>query len=270
MTGKCALVISSFLLATNVAAQGPTHQGYVDNGDIQMYYEEHGEGEPVLLLHGGTGSGKEWSRLVPMLSAHYRLIVLDSRAQGRSTDSDRALDYDLLSDDTIKLMDDLEIESAYIIGASDGGIIGLSLAMRSPDRVRKVVAYGANFHPRGLTDSQREWMENVTPENFGADADTHYLSIAPEPERFGVLLEKITAMWLSQPTWTEGDLSRITIPVLIIDDTAGLVIRTEHVRAMATAIPGAQLAFVEDTNHYAHWDKADEFSDLVLAFLADR
>ena len=94
-----------------------------------MYYEVHGEGEPVLLLHGGTGSGKNWSKIVPTLSAHYQLIVPDSRAQGRSTDSDRPLDYDLLTDDVIRFMDHLDIESVYVIGASDGGIIGLNLAM---------------------------------------------------------------------------------------------------------------------------------------------
>jgi pimeloyl-ACP methyl ester carboxylesterase len=250
-------------------AQEPLHQGYVSIEDILMYYEEHGEGEPVLLLHGGTGSGKNWSKIVPILSTHYRLIIPDSRAQGRSTDSDRPIDYDLLTGDVISLMDYLNIESAYVIGASDGGIIGLNLAMRYSDRVRKVVAYGANFHPGGLTDRQREWMENVTPENYG-DADSDYLSIAPEPDRFGILLEKIKAMWLSEPEWTEADLSWITTPVLIIDDTLGLAIRPDHVRAMATAIPGARLAFVDDTDHYAYWDKPAEFSSLVLSFFADR
>ena len=174
-----------------------------------------------------------------------------------------------MTDDLLKLMDHLGIRSAHVLGASDGGIIGLNLAMHHPHRVRTVVAYGANFHPSGLTAASIEWMENVTPETYGDAAEANYLNVAPDPERFGILLEKICAMWLSQPTWSEEDLAKITIPVFVIDDTLGLTIQTDHIRAMAAAIPGSRLALIDDTDHRAYRDKPDEFVSLILDFLSD-
>jgi pimeloyl-ACP methyl ester carboxylesterase len=249
-----------------------THfRGYADIDDVRMYYEVHGEGEPVLLLHGGGGHGqRDWSKVIPILAPRYQLIVPDSRARGRSTDSDKPLGYDLLADDVIELMDYLDIERAHVVGKSDGGIIGLDMAMRYPDRLLKVVAYGANFHPDGLTAATLEWNKNVTVENYGAEwAYSDYLSVAPDPDQFGVMLDKAVSMWLSQPNWTVDDLAKIKTPIFIIDDVLGQSIRPEHTQAMASAIPGARLVLIEDTDHAATIDKPEKFTRLVLDFLAE-
>jgi pimeloyl-ACP methyl ester carboxylesterase len=271
MSLKYTIAVGIVFLSGYLAAQESQFQGYANVGDIRMYYEMRGEGVPVLLLHGGAGNGREdWSKLCPILAKQYRLVVPDSRAQGRSTDSDKPLGYDLMTNDVIGLMDHLGIERAYVIGASDGGIIGLNMAMRYPDRVIGVVAYGANFHPDGLTSATVEWIENVTPENYGDDADADYLSVAPDPDQFGVMLEKVTSMWLSQPDWTEDDLAQIQTPVLVIDDTLGLTIRTDHVRTMAAAIPGARLVLIDDTDHAATSEKPEEFAGHVQAFFGEK
>lgn len=265
-----ATVLIAMLLVGCSPEPYTTHfRGYADIDDIRMYYEVHGEGEPILLLHGGTGHiQKDWSKIIPILAPQYQLIVPESRARGRSTDSDKPLGYDLLADDVIELMDYLDIERAHVVGKSDGGIIGLNLALRYPNRLLKVVAYGANFHPDGLTDTFLDLIKDVTVENYGDDrAQEDYLSVAPDPSQFGVMLDKVVSMWLSQPDWTTEDLARIKTPVFIIDDTQGTSIRPEHVQIMAEAIPGARLTLIDDTDHAATKEKPEMFSDLVLSFL---
>ncbi len=262
--------LAGLLMFSVVFAEDSQSGKYTDINDIRMYYEVRGEGEPLLLLHGGIGNGEvSWAELAPLLAPKYRLIIPDSRAQGRSTDSDQPLSHDLMTDDFLKLMDHLGIRSAHILGASDGGIIGLNLAMHHPHRVRKVVVYGANFHPSGLPAADIEWMENVTPETYGDEAEANYRSVAPEPDQFDVMISKVVAMWLSEPNWTVDDLTQIKTPVLVIDDSLGLTIRPEHVQAMAAAIPGSRLALIDDTVHAAHREKAEEFAHLVLDFLSD-
>ena len=264
----CILMVALF---SNAAAEKTHFSGYAEIDNIQMYYEVHGEGEPVLLLHGGTGHGTiVWSEIVPILSDRYQLIVPDLRAQGRSTDSEKPLSYDLLADDVVERMDALNIDRASIVGKSDGGIIGLNLAIRYPQRVLKIITYGANFNPDGLTSAMLDWMKNVTPESYGADnADKYYRSVAPEPDQFDVMLSKVVAMWLSEPNWTVDDLAQIKTPILVIDDSLGLTIRPEHVQAMAAAIPDSRLALIDGTDHAANTEKPEEFARLVLDFLAD-
>ena len=267
---RLIIALIAILLVSCSPESYTTHfRGYADIDDIRMYYEVHGEGEAILLLHGGAGHGqRDWSKVIPILAPQYQLIVPDSRAQGRSTDSDKPLGYDLLADDVIELMDYLDIVRAHVVGKSDGGIIGLNLAIRYPDRLLKVVAYGANFHPDGLTDTLLDLMNNVTVDNYGDDrAYDDYLSVAPDPSQFGVMLDKVVSMWLSQPDWTTEDLAQIKTPVLVIDDAQGLSIRPEHVQIMAEAIPGARLKLIDETDHAATKEKPEIFTDLVLGFL---
>jgi len=246
-------------------------RGYVEIDDFEMYYEIHGAGDPVLMLHGGTGHGEgAWSGIRPLLAPNYQLIIVDSRSQGRSSHSSKSLSYDLMTTDVVKLMDYLEIERAHVIGASDGGIIGLNLAMKYPDRLGKVVAYGANFHFDGLAQENIDWIHQMTPETYGEeDAKANYLDVSPNPEKFADLLDDIGDLWLSSPIWTVADLGEIDTPVFIIDDTLGQAIRIEHTETMAAAIPGARLAFIDDTNHLAYLDHPEEFAELVIEFLTE-
>lgn len=265
-------ILAAFFLVNCCPEPYETHfRGYATIDDIRMYYEVHGEGEPILLLHGGGGHGqRDWSKVIPIFAPQYQLIVPDSRARGRSTDSDKPLGYDLLADDVIELMDYLDIERAHVVGKSDGGIIGLDMAIRYPNRLLKVVAYGANFHPDGLTATTLDLMKNVTVENYGAErAYSDYLSVAPDPDQFGVMLDKVVSMWLSQPNWTVDDLARIKTPIFVIDDVLGQSIQPEHTQAMASAIPGARFVLIEDADHAATIDKPEEFTKLVLDFLAE-
>ena len=258
------------LLLSGCASTYSTHfRGYANIDDVRLYYEDHGHGYPVLLLHGGTLSGAEsWSRTIPAVAADYRVIVPDSRAHGRSTDSEKPLSYDLLTDNIIELMDLLGIEQAHVVGWSDGGVIGLDMALRYPGRLSKLVAYGTNFHYNGLPEHAIEMTRNLSPDTWQPwIADMVYRNIAPDPTQEAVLLSKISDMWLSQPTWTVADLARIRTPVLILEDTLGNAVRPEHTQAMQSAIPGARLKLIDDTDHSAPQVQADTFNRLVLDFL---
>ena len=271
---KHSYFIGLIALAVSVARIGAADEaeefrGYADIDDFRMYYEIHGDGDPVLLLHGGTLSGAaSWSRVIPALKNDYRLIVPDSRAHGRSTDSERPLSYGLLTDNIVELLDHLEIEAAHVVGWSDGGIIGIDIALRYPQRLKRLVAYGTNFNKDGLPAEAIDWIKELSPETFHPNiADLVYLQIAPDPDQFGTMISKVVDMWLSEPNWTAEDLAKIRKPVLVIEDSLGLAVLPEHTRAMVAAIPDARLELVDDTNHQAPQEKTEEFVALVRGFL---
>lgn len=266
-----AILTSAIVLVSGCDSSYNTQfRGYANIDDVRLYYEDHGEGYPVLLLHGGTMSGAEsWSRTVTALAPKYRVIVPDSRAHGRSTDSDKPLSYGLLTDNVVELMDHLEIQRAHVVGWSDGGVIGLDMALRYPDRLDKLVAYGTNFHYSGLPDHAIEMTRNLSPETWQPwIAELVYRNIAPDPTQEVVLLSKIKDMWLSQPNWTVDDLAKVQAPVLILEDSLGKAISPEHTQAMQKAIPGSRLELIDDTDHAAPQVQADTFNRLVTDFLS--
>jgi pimeloyl-ACP methyl ester carboxylesterase len=117
---------------------------------IALYYAIYGHGAPLVLLHGGLASADYWSAQIPAFARSHEVIVVDSRGHGRSTRDARPYSYDLMASDVIALLDDLRIAKASIVGWSDGGIIGLDIAMRYPERIDRLFAFGANFDPTGL------------------------------------------------------------------------------------------------------------------------
>ena len=123
----------------------PAAGKYIDVNDIKVYYEIYGEGEPLLLLHGNSGSIENFIYQIPELSKHFKVIAVDSRAQGRTSDSDQEITYALMASDMSELIDKLNLGKVNVVGWSDGGNIGLELAFAHPEKVLKVVAFGANY-----------------------------------------------------------------------------------------------------------------------------
>src|SRR6478735_10700854 len=114
---------------------------------IKMYYEIYGTGKPLLIIHGNGGSIKDFSKQIPYFSAEYKVIVADSRAQGKTVDTKDSLTYEMMADDFNALLDFLRLNSCFVIGWSDGGNNGLLLAMRHPEKVKKLAVTGANLWP---------------------------------------------------------------------------------------------------------------------------
>ena len=189
---------------------------------------------------------------------------MDSRGHGRSSFDDTPISYELMASDVVALMDHLGIDKASIVGWSDGGIIGLELAIHHPERLNKVVAYGANFDPTGV---RLDINENAYWNAFVERNAQDYQKLSPHPERWEEFLENISHMWATEPNYTEEQLGSITTPILILDGAKEEAIDLNQTKLMALLIPGAELVIIPDTGHFAMMEKPDEFNRIVLDFL---
>jgi pimeloyl-ACP methyl ester carboxylesterase len=231
---------------------------------IDLYYEIYGSGEPLLLLHGGLANGTYFRNQIPAFAEHYQVIVVDSRGHGRSTFDDQPISYELMASDVLALMDQLKIEKASIVGWSDGAIIGLEIAINHPDRLNKVVAYGANYDPTGVR------LDVGTNPYFGAyieRAYEDYLALSPQPERWDEFLANITNMWATEPNYTEDQLRAITTPFLILDGEEEEAIDLNQTKLMAELIPNSELILMPDTGHFAMFEQPEEFNQIILDYL---
>src|SRR4051794_25954156 len=120
---------------------------YINTRGFKMYYETYGQGEPLLIIHGNGGSINNFLYQIPYFSKEYKVILADSRSQGKSVDNSDSLSYEMITDDLNALLESLHLDSCYVIGWSDGGIEGLMLAIRHPDKVKKLAVTGANLTP---------------------------------------------------------------------------------------------------------------------------
>jgi pimeloyl-ACP methyl ester carboxylesterase len=240
--------------------------GMVPINDIQIYYEIHGDGPPLILLHGGLGNAGYWEKQIPALSKKYKVIAMDSRGHGRSTFSEQPIGFALMASDVVALMDYLSIKKAHILGWSDGGIIGLDLALHHPDRLKKVIVYGANYNPSGV---RPDIGESKKFNDYIEKAAKDYQTLSPDPTRWDAFMENIGQMWASEPNFTAEQLGGITVPMLILDGDNDELIYTEHTKEMARLIPTAELALVPGAGHFAAWENPEEFNKIVLKFLAE-
>jgi len=234
---------------------------------VNLYYEVRGDaaGAPVLLLHGGLGSTEEWDNLSPALvDAGYRVVLMDSRGRGRSTWGDAPITYEQMASDALGLLDHLGIDTTHLVGWSDGGIIGLELAINHPARLDRAVIYGANFTPDGIYAEPRDSDQLIPFEELAAT----YQRLSPEPERFEELLGVMFALYAVAPNFSEAELGSIAVPVLILDGAEEELVKPDQPVRMAEVIPGAELVLMPGTGHFAPAARPDEFNRIVLAFLA--
>ena len=169
-----------------------------------MYYAVYGKGPPVLLIHGGLGHGDIWGFQVPALSRDHTVIVADSRGHGRSTRSNQPFSYAQMADDYLALLDFLKIDKVALVGWSDGGIIGLDIAIRHPERLSRLFAFAANYTPEG----GRDVADDPTFNAYIARARTDYGSLSPTPGEFDAFVKQISKMWAIEPRLFQGAVAR--------------------------------------------------------------
>ncbi len=235
--------------------------------DIQMYYAIYGKGDPVLLIHGGIGNTEEFGFLVPALAESHEVIVSDGRGRGRSTSSDKPFSYALMADDELALLDHLGIDKVALVGWSDGAIIGLDIAIRHPERLTRLFAYGANYTPEGVKASAGD---TPTFKAGFARCAANYARLSPTPDGFDALVARMSEMWATQPNYTKDQLRAIRVPTVIFDGDHDEVVEPAQRAEMAELIPGAKLVIMKDTSHFAMWQKPDEFNATVLEFVAGK
>lgn len=267
IVGLVLIAFSSLTVSMAQELPTPVESGMAPVNDIEMYYATYGDpnNPPLLLLHGGLGNADYFVNQIPAFSEQYYVITADSRGHGRSTMSDQQIGYALMASDVLALLDYLEIESVYLVGWSDGGIIGLDIAINHPERLRKLVAYGANYVPSGVrSDVGESERFNAYIEMASAD----YARLSPNPDNFETFLANIGNMWATEPNYTAEQLQSITVPTLILDGLQEEAIYPEHALEMAKLIPTADLVLMGGIGHFAMWDKTEEFNHIVLDYLA--
>jgi pimeloyl-ACP methyl ester carboxylesterase len=222
---------------------------------------------PVLLLHGGFGNSNYFGHLIPVLVAHgYRVIALDSRGHGRSTRSDAPLTYDLMARDVLHLLDRLGIAKVNLVGWSDGGIVGLDLAMTHPDRLAGLFAFGANADVSGLKDGTEKTPVFAA---YLARTANEYRAFSPTPLEWDAFSAAVNKMWETLPAFTRDELTAIKVPTTIADGEFDEAIKRTHDEYMAQAIPGARLVILPRVSHFAMLQDPHAFNGAVLRFLGE-
>jgi pimeloyl-ACP methyl ester carboxylesterase len=241
-------------------------EGRVDHDGARIWFATFGAGPPVILLHGGDASSDYWGDQVPALLADgRRVIVIDSRAHGRSTHDARPLGYELMESDVIAVMDALSIDRTDVVGWSDGAIISLIMAMKHPARVTHVFAFGANMDLHGFNPLGA--LAPILPK-VEAGLAANYARLSETPNDYGAFSRSVLAMQLSQPNYAPRDLAAIKGPrVAIVDGAHEEFILRQHTEYLARTIPGAQLIILPDVSHFAPLQAPDAFNAAMIGFI---
>jgi pimeloyl-ACP methyl ester carboxylesterase len=260
---------------------------YAEVNDIRMYYEEQGQGEPLVLMHGATGaidfhlSG--WGGLMPAFAERYRAIHLEHRGHGRTNNPAGKLSYEQIADDVAKFVEQLGLAPAHVAGVSDGGIVALALGMTRPELVRTLVCVGANY----LNDAQvkeanklvdAEVLEREHPDFAAALADfaaalAGFHDPHHHPGYWRELVGQLQANLAVAPAYTEADLRRIPTPTLLIAGETDLWGNLDQMLAMRRNIPHSEMLILnhagldELANHCVQETRADVVGPVVLDFL---
>ena len=224
---------------------------------VRLYYEVYGEGKPLLMIHGNGGSISNFSNNIPYFARHYQVIAVDSRAHGKSTDPGDSLSFEMMADDFAALLTSLRIDSAYVMGWSDGGINAILLALRHPEKVKKLVSTGANFSPDSTAIVPSLWkrMQKIYYERKDQVRTT------PEEKNKW----KVFMLDFLQPTMPLRALNSIKTPALIMAGDRDVIV-TEHTVAIARNIPNAWLWILPNSGHATLREHAEEFNRKVDEF----
>ncbi|MEZ5670220.1 MAG: alpha/beta fold hydrolase [Alphaproteobacteria bacterium] len=242
----------------------PASTGMAPVNGIEMYYATYGAGDPVLLIHGGLGYADIWGAQVADLMQDHLVIVADSRGHGRSTRTEEPFGYDLMASDYVALLDYLGIDRVDLVGWSDGGIIGIDIAMSHPERLGRLFAHAANITTDGVDPAVE------TDAVFGTYIERMaevYARVSPTPDQFDAFVEQIAHMWASQPNWTDAQVATITVPTAIVLGDHDEAITRAHTDHMAAVIPGAEEIILPQVSHFAMLQAPDEYTAAVRAFI---
>lgn len=270
---------AAVVMASSIFTYAQTPSGYVPVDGLRMYYEVHGKGQPLILLHGGLGSGEMFNRILPALSKHREVITVDLQGHGRTADIDRPLSYQAMADDIAGLCRYLKIAPADVMGYSIGGEVALRTAIQHPDVVRKLVIVSATYRRDG-------WYPEIVAQESHLDAQAAaqmkqtpyyqtYAHIAPHPQDWPILCTKLGTMFRQDYDWS-SDVAQLRMPVLLVFGDADAVRTSSAVQFFellgggrrdggwdGSGMSNARLAILPGTTHYTI------FSSPLLASLTN-
>lgn len=243
----------------------PRASGHVTTGGALIWWESHGSGSPLVLLHGGLGNAGDFTLVIPGLIAKgYRVIAMDSRGHGRSTMGDRPLSYWTMADDVRAVLDHLGIAKAAIVGWSDGADTGLVLAHDTPDRVAALVFFACNVDPSGT----RPFEFTPIVGRIFAHHKRNYARLSATPQNFDAFSDAVGHMQSTEPNYSAADLAEVGVPVLSLIGENDEFITEAHAKYIAASIPGARFMKIMEATHFAPLQRPALFTLAVTEFLA--
>lgn len=270
------MLISGAMMSPVSAQEGQ----YAPLNGLELYYEIHGEGEPLVLLHGGLGGIPEFGALLPALAQTRQVIAVELQGHGHTADIDRPLSYEALADDIAALIAYLELEQADVMGFSLGGGVALQTAIRHPEVVRKLVLVSTPFRREGIHEVFRQGMSAMTAESASAMLETPmymlYSSVAPNLDDWATLVGKVGAMMAQDYDWS-ADVTAMTTPTLILAGDSDMIPPAHAVEMFGLLgggvpgdfgpMPASQVAILPATTHFTILSKVEMVTPLVNAFL---
>lgn len=258
--GRWVSTIAAFLVSVALAgsvsadhmAPKPRDSGFAQINGISLFYQVYGKGPPLLLIAGGLSDSDVWRQQIRTLSEGHEVIVADSRGQGRSTRDGETITYDLMADDYVALLDALKLNRISLVGWSDGGIIGLDIALRHPERLSRMFIQAANATPDGSISYEKAIAKGIP---------------IPELQHYDDIKDEIEALWANEPNFTEDQLASITVPTMIAIGDHDEVISRDHTVFIANTIPGAKLTILPNVGHSAPVEDPTGYASAVLSFI---
>lgn len=254
--------------------------GYAPVNGLDMYYEIHGTGRPLVLLHGAmSGIGTSFGEILPLLAKNRQVIAVEWQGHGRTADIDRPLRFTQLADDVVALLDQLGVESADFFGYSFGAAIAFEVALRAPAVVGKLVLAAFSYDPSGLHPGVLDGIDLLTPELMvGTPWEEEYLQIAPDPEHWPAMLEKIKDADRNLEAWSAEAVRSVTAPVLLVVGDSDIVTPEHAVQTFRllgggvmgdgpAGLPASQLAILPGTSHTGIPGRAELLVPMIDTFL---
>ncbi len=246
---------------------GSNQGSYLTIRGTKIYYEVYGSGVPLILLHGQLGSIKDFQKCIPELSQHYKVIASDSPGRGRSELAD-TLSYQVMTDFVSQMIDDLKLDSVYVMGSSDGGIVGILLAEKRPDKVKRVIAVGANYKLEGVLPPEIP-VDSIGPMPIEAWAirnkqwiEEYQKTLPRDWRKLKMDLDKMT---YQRHYFSDSIFANIHIPVMYAQGDRDDII-PEHPIEMHRLTKNSQLCIVPNSSHDVFADRPELMNKIAMGF----
>lgn len=273
MTKICGLLAMIFVLAISVKAQTDLNAipygnnkatgNYIIIDGAKQYYEVYGQGEPLVLIHGNGGNIGYMKPQIEYFAKKYKVIVMDCRGRGKSELGRDSLTYKQMTKDIVGILNYLHLDSTYVVGRSDGGILALLLAINYPQKVKKAVAFAANL----TADTIGLYSFNYEELKRDRRQADEMISKKDTTQNWKVIQQR-NRMMEFQPNITVTDLNKIKCPVLVMS-TDRDIIPEEHTLFIYRNISKANLCILTGENHYVTKNNPDLFNSIVGKYLED-
>ena len=243
----------------------PARSDDVNSAGIKIHYAEFGQGQPVVLLHGGMGSGDQMALQVVALAATYHVVVIDSRGQGRSEPTDQNMHYSQMADDVIAVLDALKIDRVAFIGWSDGGVIGLQLGLRHRARVAGLWLLATNYDVAGMQSAG----SSALFADYWKDCATRWADNGVATADADKVRKALRTMWRSEPKISEKFLRTMNAPTRVVLGDHDEILRRPHVARLAALLPNSKFVLLRDVSHFALWQDAVAVNRSIVELLTE-